>query len=331
MNLRLSILLVVVLVIFGGTFLILRFTDSNERKEPRTFLYQIDSSTLVKMEVAYQEDEVSFFRNPASLVWYIEGDETIPDIPVFQQRWSGIPLLLSGPGVARQLSETIEDPAGFGLDPPETSVKVIDRAGNEVEFHLGIPTPDNKNQYARLVGDGSLFTVAISWANIVNGLATEPPVGRLYQIDPQTAMAVQFFRGDDLTRYVIEEGTGRWLLDADPPLPVDTGAWVQSLTMLSNPRMDQIIAHDIDVPGDYGLDPPDTVVVINRRGGEPPIEFHIGDLTPEGTHRYVTVITGSTANADPNLYGVLTSRLDPIIALATDPVLQPQTSGTPYN
>ncbi len=37
MNLRLSILLVVVLLIFGGTFLVLRFTDSNEPKNDRLF------------------------------------------------------------------------------------------------------------------------------------------------------------------------------------------------------------------------------------------------------------------------------------------------------
>lgn len=332
MNLRLSILLVVVLIIFGGTFLVLRFTDSNDRKESSPWLYVIDQGSIVKLEVAYQGDVVKYYRNPASRDWYIEGSpEGNPDIPVFQQRWGGTPLLLSGPRVNRQLSDTIDDPAGFGLEPPETAVKVIDLSGNEVAFHLGIPTPDNRNQYARLVGDDSLFTVPIEWAQVVSKLAIDPPVGRLYDIDPRSALVVQFFRGDDTTRYFIEDETGRWLLDRETPRPVDPGAWAESLLMLSNPRMDQIIAHDIDDPTLYGLEPPDTVVVIVRQGGQTPIEFHIGGLTPDGNHRYVAVISGSQPTRDTNLYGVLTSRIDPIIVLATDPVLEEEPNAAPQS
>ena len=328
MNMRLSILLVVALMIFGGTFLVLRFTDSNPSPRDDVWLYRINEGSIVALEIKYQGEAVNYYRNPASLDWYIKGD---PDIPVFQQRWGGTPLLLSGPRVTRPLSETIENPAEFGLDPPETAVKVTDRLGNEVEFHLGIPTPDNLNQYARLVGADSLFTVPIQWAQVVNRLAIDPPVGRLYQIDTATILLVQFFRGDDATKYVIEDGTGRWFLDGDTPVPVDPGAWADALLMLSDPRMDQIIAHDIDDPTLYGLEPPGTVVVIVRLGGLAPIEFHIGDVTPDGGFRYVSVISGSVVSEDTNLYGVLTSRIDPILALATDPVLESEPSATPQS
>ena len=323
MNLRLSILLVVVLLIFGGTFLVLRFTDSNEPRKTSPWLYRIDEGDIVALELVYQGESVNYFRSPASLDWYIAGSlGDDPDIPVFQQRWGGTPLLLSGPRVTRPLSDTIVDPAEFGLEPPETSVKVFDRYGNMVEFNLGIPTPDNLNQYARLVGDDTLFTVPIEWAQVVNRLVFDPPVGRLYDIEPRSVLLVQFFRGDDTTKYVIEDGTGRWFLDGETPVPVDPGAWAESLLTLVNPRLDQIIAHDIDDPALYGLDPPDTVVVIVRQGGQTPIEFHIGGITPDGKYRYVDVIAGSMISEDTNLYGVLTSRIDPIIALATDPVLE---------
>jgi hypothetical protein len=319
MNLRLTILLVVVLVIFGGTFLVLRFTDSNEPKKSSPWLYRIDETSIVALQIAHQGETVNYFRSPASLDWYIDGE---PAVPVFQQRWGGTPLLLSGPRVTRPLSDTIDNPAEFGLEPPETSVRIFDRTGNEVEFHLGVPTPDNRNQYARLVGDDTLFTVAIEWAQVVNRLAIDPPVGRLYQIDPRDVVLVQLFRGDETTRYGIEDVTGRWTLDAEPLKAVDPGAWDESLLMLSNPRVDQIIAHDIDDPSLYGLDPPDTIVVIVRQGGLSAIEFHIGDLTPDGNHRYASVKSGSLVSDDTNLYGVLNSRIDPIIALATDPKLQ---------
>jgi hypothetical protein len=322
MNLRLSILLVVVLLIFGGTFLVLRFTDSNEFKEGRPWLYRIDEGDIVALELVYQGEVIAFFRSPASLTWYIAGEPGVsPDIPVFQQRWGGTPLLLSGPKVTRPLADSIENAASFGLDPPETAVTVFDRYGNTIEFHLGIPTPDNENQYARLVGDDNVFTVPIEWAQVVNRLAFDPPVGRLYRIDARDVLLVQFFRGEESTRYVIEDGTGRWFLDGETPQLVDQEAWAEALLDLLSPRLDQILAPSIDDPAKYGLEPPDTVVVIPRLGGLSAIEFHIGGLTPDGKFRYVDVITGSLVSEDTNLYGVLASRTDPIIALATDPVL----------
>ena len=165
MNLRLSILLVVILLIFGGTFLSLRVTDNNAPDTSRPWRYRIDEGDIGAMEFTHQGEEIAYFRSPASLDWYIAGDgEEVPDIPVFHQKWGGTPLLMSGPRVTRPLADTIVDPASFGLDPPETAVKVFDRYGNIIEFHLGMPTPDNVNQYARLVGEDALFTVPIEWA-----------------------------------------------------------------------------------------------------------------------------------------------------------------------
>ena len=135
-------------------------------------------------------------------------------------------------------------------------------------------------------------------------------------------MIVQFFHGDDITRYVIEDGTGRWFLDGETPQLLDAAAWAESLVMMSSPRLDQILAHNIDDPAKYGLVEPDmTVAVIVRQGGEHAVEFLIGGLTPDGDHRYVRVVQGSLISKDPNLYAVLNSRIDPILALATDPVL----------
>jgi hypothetical protein len=323
MNLRLSILLVVVLVIFGGTFLVLRFTDSNEAKQTSPWLYRIDEGDIIGLELVYKGDPVTYYRSPASLDWYIAaGPDDKADVPVFQQRWGGTPLLLSGPRVTRPLSDTIDDPAAFGLEPPETAVTVHDRYGNKVSFHLGIATPDKENQYARLVGDDTLFTVPIEWAEVVNRLAIDPPFGRLYRIDPQEALIIQFFKGDQQTRYAIEDGTGRWFLDGETPQLLDAAAWADALLMLSSPRLDQILAHNIDDPAKYGLTEPDmTVAVIVRQGGAHTIEFRIGNLTPDGEHRYVMVQQGSLLSEDPNLYGILNSRIDPILALATDPVL----------
>ena len=137
---------------------------------------------------------------------------------------------------------------------------MFDRYGNTIQFHLGKPTPDNLNQYARLVGEDALFTVPIEWAQVVNRLAYDPPLGRLYEIDQHSVLAVQFFRGEDVARYIVEDSTGRWFMDGETPLLLDAVPWAEALLHLMNPRMDLILAHDIDDPALYGLDEPDTVL-----------------------------------------------------------------------
>ena len=137
MNLRLSILLVMVLIIFGGTFAAIRFTGSDDRPDPEPWLYSIAAEDIVKVSVDYQDNAATYERTPGSPDWTILGE---PDIPVFLPKWRGITLLLSGPRVTDVLADTIRDPAEFGLEPPVTRVTVTVRDGNAIEFHLGDPT-----------------------------------------------------------------------------------------------------------------------------------------------------------------------------------------------
>ena len=54
MNLRLSILLVVVLLIFGGTFLILQVTDNDRPDLRRPWLYRIDEGDIIALELIHK-------------------------------------------------------------------------------------------------------------------------------------------------------------------------------------------------------------------------------------------------------------------------------------
>lgn len=165
-------MLVAVLLIFGGTFLVVRLTRSPEKPPEQPWLFKLDDQAITHIQVTSQGKKVNYDRKPGSETWFIQGD---PDVPVFLQKWSGTTLLLSGPKVNRVLASTIDNPAAYGLDPPQTTIKVIERSGLAYEFHLGIPTPDGQNQYARLVGDPKLFTVPEIWARVVQELATKPP------------------------------------------------------------------------------------------------------------------------------------------------------------
>lgn len=171
MNPRLTVLLVAVLLIFGGAFLAVRLTGSSEEAKFTPWLYRVDDGTIVNIAVIYGEQTVSYARDPGTGDWYIDEE---PAVPV-SEKWQGTPLLLSGPKVSRVLTEQMENPASYGLEPPLTRVRVTDVSGTIVEFHLGTATPDTKNQYARLAGHPALFSVPAAWADAVNRLATEPP------------------------------------------------------------------------------------------------------------------------------------------------------------
>ena len=140
MNLRLSILLVAVLVFFGGTFLVVRFTGSQERIPDEPWLFQMDEGAITHIVATHKGQTVNYEKKLGSLNWFILED---PELPVNFEKWAGTPLLLSGPRVNRVLSDTIDDPVSYGLDPAETSVKVTERGGQGFEFHMGISTPDS--------------------------------------------------------------------------------------------------------------------------------------------------------------------------------------------
>lgn len=174
MNVRLSVLLVAVLLIFGGAFLVVRLTRTADRPAERQWLYKVDDEDIVYIMVSHDGQTVSYDKRPGSEQWFIQDD---PPVQVVQTKWSGTPLLLSGPQVSRTLAPTIENAPAYGLDPaqPDSRVVVTVRGGFTYEFHMGSPTPDGQNQYARLVGDPALFTLPEVWARVINNLATQPP------------------------------------------------------------------------------------------------------------------------------------------------------------
>ncbi len=311
MNLRLTILVVIVLLLFGGAFLILRFTGSEPRPQQEPWMYHMDEGTISYISVAHDGQFAEFQRPPGSTTWYVLGD---PDVPVFIRKWSGSALLLSGPRVNRVLAPST-DLAKYGLDPPGSVVTVSDVSGSTIEFHMGNPTPDGDNQYARLAQGADLFTVPEPWAKVVNRLALEPPYGRLYLIDDiNVVRAIEVTSGDATATYFIDREAG-WMLDGEPPAPV-SDAFGEYIALLTGPRIHQLLARRIDDPEQFGLEPPLTRVVL-ARAGEVPIEFHLGDLTPDGQYRYARVLTTS----DNSLYAISTSTIEWVDTLATNPPL----------
>ena len=327
MNVRLTILLAVIAVMIGATWAIIEFTDivyREERDPDEPWLYRIDVADITRIEVVHGEQAIEFARDSAGNQWMIMGD---PSIPVFSHRWGGIPLLLGGPRVNRGLKTTIEDPSQYGLDPPESIVRVSDWAGNTFEFHMGIPTPDGENQYARLVGDEALFTVPSIWASVVNRLADEPPWGRLFDLEIIQMTVVEITANDQTTVYFRDDEA--WFVHPGPP-PVDplvsapvSQEWGDWLELIAAPRVDAIVdprleERDTERLEEYGFVPPDIRIVIARRG-QSTVEIHLSEGPPGSDSYYARTVN----NVDETLYSINKSRLEGIESLVSDPLIAP--------
>ena len=171
MNVRLSILLVVVLILIGGTVGITQVLNTKEPREQEPWFFKLNLDDIRQISVTHVEERVDYAY---------EGDQWVikdgNDTPVFIEDWAGTTLLLSGPRSSRALDIEIYDPAEYGFDPPRTKVEIVDKSGSQrVKFDLGDPTPDGENWYARLEGSTRLFTIAASWCEVISELATDPP------------------------------------------------------------------------------------------------------------------------------------------------------------
>lgn len=303
----------------------LRFFGPNDRPPEEPWLYRMGEDTIEHIEVTTENQTAVFDRPPGGLRWYIEGD---PNIPVFQEKWSGTPLLLSGPRVNRDLAESIEDPASYGLEPPISIVKVTDRGGQSFEFHMGGTTPDENNTYARLVGHPALFTVPTIWAQVINRLATDPPYLRLFQLDDNPLVYIEVTEQDQQVAYgKIGAGDSEWVIlgpeEVEPSEdPVSSDKWGDLPTMLSGPRVNDILVDDLDNPAEYGLDPPKTKIRLGMAAGAD-LEFYLGNSTPDGEHRYASV------RDQTELYSMPNELAQRISELVTNPPFRPEDKPNP--
>ena len=307
-------LLVAVLVLFGGTFLVVRFTGPDEPVDDEPWLFRLDDGTINRIVVSHNDQRVNYDKNPASLLWFILGDQ---GLPVNFEKWAGTPLLLSGPRVNRVLADTIDDPVSYGLDPPETIVEVTESGGQGFEFHMGFPTPDEVNTYARLVGFPQLFTVPTSWSDVISRLATEPPFPRLYVIEQNDIRDIQVISDGRTVDYHKDLLTRQFYIEGDTQVPLSPEKWDAALGLISFPQVVEVLSEDVGDVAAYGLDPPRTIARLIRMDGST-IEFHLGKTTPNLDRYYARTV------GKEELMLVPASWAEVVIELATDPPYLPE-------
>ncbi len=175
-KLRTVLILVAALIALGVVFYFSSRPGPVVQAEPQYFVWDVEMDELQTMEISLprrgmgeawvkHEDQYWYFDEPAG-----------PKVDM--QRWGGgIPLLLSGPGANRRISEeaTDEQIESYGFAEPSMLIDLTLENGDVINIEVGDSTPDFQNYYIRLVDSRNVYMVDYTWNDVLTRLVTEPP------------------------------------------------------------------------------------------------------------------------------------------------------------
>ena len=176
MNIRLTILLVVLVVIVGALVSITQVLRSSSDTESIGRLYSIGRDDILNVSIERKDATVKFSKQGSQ--WIIAGDSEADNVNVDEDRWSGIVFLLESPATEKPLSRNEGeelDLAEFGLDPPIMKIQISNADSLVVEIHLGDSTPSRDGFYVKLAGMKNAYVIKSSWADVITRLITQPP------------------------------------------------------------------------------------------------------------------------------------------------------------
>jgi hypothetical protein len=173
------LILLVILAVLGWVYFIFGRSEPEEPSEPTVYVWNVDMDEIEHIEISLPRQGLSqaFVKisQGDQFPWFFDDEQ---NSPIDQERWGGgIPLLLSGPGAARVITEnaTDEQLAVFGLDQPSMEITITMSDGDIVKTYVGDATPDGINYYVRAPNSNAVALVDYTWYNVLSGLVTDPP------------------------------------------------------------------------------------------------------------------------------------------------------------
>jgi len=182
LRLRNILILAVILLALGGYFYFSSRPEPPPPKEPELFAWLIEMEEIEHIEIELpREGKSQAFIKEADRSWHFDDPERTG---VDMERWGGgIPLLLSGPGVDRIISEnaTEEQLTRFGLTQPLMKLTLTLEDENILNINVGDKTPGGTNFYVQVPGANAVALVDYTWYEVLERLVTDPP----YPLPPE--------------------------------------------------------------------------------------------------------------------------------------------------
>lgn len=176
MRLRSILILVIILAALAGAFYYVNRPEPAPKPEPQLYVWLIEMEEITHIEIILpDEGQSQAFSKAPDRSWNFDDPE---QTPVDMKRWGGgIPLLLSGPGLDRVISEnaTVDNLAEFGLTQPRMEVILTLENGEILKITVGDSTPDGTKFYVQVPDSLYVVTVDITWYQVIRRLVEEPP------------------------------------------------------------------------------------------------------------------------------------------------------------
>jgi FKBP-type peptidyl-prolyl cis-trans isomerase len=192
MKLKSIFVLAAMLAASGILYYFTSQTEPPPPAKPRHFVWDVEMEELTKIAISLplsQKNEA--WVKHKDRYWYFDQ----PDgEKVNMKRWGGgVPLLLSGPGAERLITENADEKQLeiFGLLEPSMKIDLTLENNKTIQIDVGDSTPDAQGFYVRLRHAKAIYTVHESWYHVMERLVEEPPYPypdpeeKLKSIDPK--------------------------------------------------------------------------------------------------------------------------------------------------
>jgi hypothetical protein len=179
LRLRNIVILAVILAVLAGVFYWVSRPEPTTPPKSTVYVWSIEMNDIKHIEMSLPREGLSqsFIKIPQGdqFPWFFDDPQRSP---VDVNRWGGgIPLLLSGPGADRIISENATEAklAEFGLLQPRMEITLTLENNSTLKISVGDNTPDGSNYYVRAPGSNAVATVDYTWYEVLERLVKEPP------------------------------------------------------------------------------------------------------------------------------------------------------------
>ncbi len=134
------------------------------------WVYAVDEDDIERIRITHEGTTQGFIKMGGG--WRSEDE---PAVPVLQQRWGGVTLILRGLKATRALPSLPEPDKSYGLAAPVTRIELRLRGERSLVIDVGAANPAGTADYVRVAGQPTAYLVDRSWRAVLARLATEPP------------------------------------------------------------------------------------------------------------------------------------------------------------
>ena len=202
MKLKAILILAAILAVAGSFYYFVSRPKPPAEPAAKYFVWDFTMDQLQKVTISLPKSNLSesFVKHPDDRQFYFD----VPNGPmVDNQKWGGgIPLLLSGPGAMRLIIQnaTSAQLQQYGFNTPTMTLKLTLDDGTVYNVLVGDSNPNAAATYVKLTDNSDVYTVDISWYNVLAAIVTNPPyIPATFGIDVPTVSPTEVSIGQPVT------------------------------------------------------------------------------------------------------------------------------------